>query len=252
MVRYALIVLATTTMISNVAFAADLRGPLQDEPVAPPLVQSYGFDWSGPYVGLNVGYSSGKEDFGYAVPSDSLGGTDSQHSRGVVGGAQIGYDYAVGHGFVIGAEADFDGTSISNGAPLDQPLLATRISNSINYFGTVQGRLGYAFDRVMLYGTGGFAYADVETSVSAPQFNIADHSTHMHMGYVFGGGVEYALSNNLALRIEYLRLQYNSQSAPGILYQLSERPSENIVRAGLDYRFDLFGQTAPRPIIVRY
>ena len=123
----------------------------------------------------------------------------------------------------------------------------------------MRGRLGYAFDRVLAYGTGGFAYANVNTSVNiGPPANISTNSSQFRTGYVFGGGLEVAVTNNVLLRAEYLRAELNEKSvSSGPLpsnsysYNINERTDVNIVRAGLDYKFGAPVVAAP-PVIARY
>ena len=255
------IIAAATTALSTGVFAADLRGAYSETP--PPFgglpfaPTPAGLDWSGPYVGLNVGYGGGGEQYDYDVPNLGVGGYDTQRNNGIVGGGQIGYNYAIYNCFIAGIEADFDGTSIAGSAVLDQPALYARLSSRMDYFGTVRGRLGYAFDRVMLYATGGFAYANTTTDVAAPNNGIYNEASHFHIGYAFGGGFEYAVTNNIMLRAEYLRLAYDVKlgagNDPNQPYHLQERPTENIVRAGVNYKLDLFAPVYPvRPVVARY
>ena len=255
------IIAAATAVLSSSAIAADLRGgysetphPYGGLPFAPAPAS---FDWTGLYAGVNVGYGGGGEQYDYDVVNLGIGGYDTQRNNGIVGGGQIGYNYAIYNSFIAGVEADFDGTSIAGSAVLDQPAIYARLSSRMDYFGTVRGRLGYAFDRVMLYATGGFAYANMTTNVYAPNNGINDQVSHFHVGYAVGGGFEYAVTNNITLRAEYLRLAYDVKlgggNDPWQMYHLQERPTENIVRAGVNYKLDFFAPVAPlRPVIARY
>ena len=101
---------------------------------------------------------------------------------------------------MVGIEADFDGSTISGGAYayVDQSSIVSGGSR-INFVGTVRGRLGYAFGPAMIYGTGGFAYAGTTSSVTADNYGSLS-STRNHMGYAFGGGVEYPVAENITLR----------------------------------------------------
>ncbi len=315
MMKHVLIAAATTVVLAGGflaggAAAADLRGPLQDTPPSYGVLPAYGpHNWTGGYVGANVGFGGGEDHYHTSVNdneyannygndgpygSDNYGTNnyqpatfnartgDAQRSNGVIGGVQVGYNYELGnfggfggglgggllggfgHNVVVGVEADFDGTGIASGGPLSSfaqgfPLGTSQyvgVNSQIDYLGTVRGRLGYAFDRVMVYGTGGFAYANVRSSVNAPGQTIAASNSQFHTGYVFGGGVEVAVSNNVALRAEYLRAELDSRNIAGgsngyVNYNVSERPEVNIVRAGLDYKFGVPVAAAP-PVIARY
>ena len=261
MYKRLLIIAAATTALSSAAFAADLRGAYSETPApfgalpfAPPPP---GLDWSGPYVGLNVGYGGGSEGYTYDIVNLGVGGYDSHRDSGIVGGAQIGYNYALGNGVVFGVEADFSGSGIGGSAVLDSSAVYARLGSHMDYFGTARARLGYAFGRAMLYGTGGFAYAGASTDTKAPDNGIHDHRSYLQLGYAFGGGMEFAVTDTIMLRAEYLRLAFNGHATSGSdawqMYHLTEQPTENIVRAGVDYKFDLFGPIAPvRPVVARY
>ena len=138
--------------------------------------------------------------------------------------------------------------------------------------GTVRGRIGYAFDAILLYGTGGFAYGGASNSTSflnpAGIQTYHGNSSSTRAGYAVGGGVEYAVSSqplvqlshggSVTLRLEYLRYELGRSSFvvsnnlgldPG--YTQSVRNSGNLVRAGLNYKFDGFSAPAA-PVVARY
>lgn len=307
---------------SGGAFAADLRGPIIEAP--PPLPAPVAaFGWTGGYAGVNVGLGAGHSDYSYNVntyggnnnwypPSPPPGGdcgcdyggggyggggngggsaytgsgSGAQKFRqsGVIGGVQIGYNYALGGfggGFggggyggrgglfggitpVLGVEADFDGSGIGSGGSLGDFAAGfpygygnnVTVGSDIKYFGTVRGRLGVAFDRLLVYGTGGFAYADTDAYVNAPAYGIYASRNNFHTGIAYGGGFEFALTNNLLLRAEYLHLDLNRKAIlngdNGVAtYDVYEKPSIDLVRAGLSYKFDFARAVAP-PVIARY
>ena len=146
------------------AQAADL--PSKKAPPLPPPPPL--FSWTGVYVGANLGGSFG----------DRTG-------SGVSGGGEIGYNYQLSPLFVLGAEADIQGSSLN---------LPNR---SLDYFGTVRGRVGVTplDPRLLVYGTGGFAYAQIRYS-SSP--SLTDNRT----GYAAGGGVEWAFLPNWSAKAE--------------------------------------------------
>lgn len=245
-----------------------------------------GYDTPGYYTdGYYVPPSDGYNTDGYYTPGTSTsgsssGGSQSLHSAGVLGGAQAGYNYAFGGfgrfggfgGFgigaipVIGVEADIDGSSIKSSTALDAfaqgfpdgSAAYVGVGSNINYFGTVRGRLGIAFDRLLVYGTGGFAYADTDSYVTSPYYGVSARKNNFHTGIAYGGGVEFALTNNLLLRAEYLHYDFNKKSitqgqdACGCnSYEIYEKPHLDVVRAGLSYKFDFARAVAP-PVIARY
>ena len=302
MMKRVLIAAAAATVGLSGAMAADLRGPLQDTPPSYGALPYGGaYNWTGAYVGANVGFGGGIDHYNtnisganttYAMnpnnPYDpayypqtsafNANASDGQRSNGVIGGVQVGYNYELGgcgclgayggyaSNVVVGVEADFDGTGISSGSALSSFASGfpfgyaqnVNVNSQLNYLGTVRGRVGYAFDHVLVYGTGGFAYGSVTSSVSAPANYIATTSSQFHTGYVFGGGVEVAVTNNVLLRAEYLRAELNEKTISsgaipytGYNYNVTERPDVNIVRAGIDYKFGALPVAAP-PVIARY
>ena len=107
-----------------------------------------------------------------------------------------------------------------------------------------------------MYGTGGFAYADTDAYVNAASFGVTGSKNNFHTGVAYGGGFEFALTNNLLLRAEYLHLDLNKKSIVQgdtgyATYDLYEKPSIDLVRAGLSYKFD-FARAVPAPVIARY
>jgi len=263
------------------AFAADL--PSRKEApvyVPPPPVVS----WTGFYVGLNLGggwdanggtsgYSAyydpryaigGPAPVGFAGVGPNLfflpNGNTLGSAGGVVGGAQIGYNFQFNQ-FVLGAEADFQGTSISGGggnAPLT--LFQTFYGNPANnyltpvgaltganvnlaWFGTVRGRAGWLFTPTLLaYGTAGFAYGQVDA------WGLSNTRT----GWTAGGGLEWMFAPHWTAKLEYLYVDLDSGGATGgngWSYGYHFHPQINVVRAGVNY---LFNFAPPAPVIAKY
>jgi outer membrane immunogenic protein len=193
------------------AVAADLPSRRAPAPIiaAAPL-----FTWTGFYVGVNAGYGWSNDDF------DAVDLADEDDDGGFVGGAQVGYNYQIGS-FVVGLEGDIqyadfgaDGTFDFDGdGVFDDDF------DSSDWFGTVRARAGVAFDRALIYATGGFAFADDAT------------------GWTVGGGVEYAFTNNLSAKIEglYVNLD-NDDDFPGF----DGETDFGVVRAGLNFRFGTY------------
>lgn len=243
---------------SSAGLAADL--PARQAPptiVAPPIVPI--FVWAGPYAGVNVGYIGGYDRYDYTVAPEGnpvIVGSSNRHGDGVIGGAQIGYNFAIGN-VVFGPEADFDGSSLrSSGTAEGLVFTGTNVtlSSRLNYLGTVRGRLGYSFDRLLIYGTGGFAYANVTQSTTAPELEVATRTTNTHTGYAVGGGLEFAVSRNLILRAEYLRVDLGRRTViqtddENLAYRFTQRPVYNIGRVGLSY---LFAAPIAAPVVARY
>jgi outer membrane immunogenic protein len=206
------ILLATVMAgVASSAFAADL--PSHKAPPAPaPYYAPQAFSWTGFYVGANGGWaaSTGGGDFG-------------KPSGGLVGGT-VGYNYQIGH-FVGGLESDLDW------ADLNKTGVNTlgAYSNRVDSLFTARARAGVAFDRLLIYGTAG--YAGAEDHVSVPGIMS---STDWRSGGAFGGGVEYAFTNNISAKAEYIYAPFASKSFVG---PTKSDLDVSMVRAGLNYKF---------------
>ncbi len=258
------------------AHAADI--PIEyTPPVALPVV----YDWTGVYIGVNAGYGwgdfgfgSGSADFpiGFEFGGEAFEGrfglpNFSADANGWLGGLQIGGNWQVNQ-IVLGLEADFQwtgmdtGTTIWTGDVADFPNLDApdfdefdvSTSAELEWFGTVRGRIGYAMDRWLIYGTGGLAYGRGETTISIAGIDgndtlgtVSASDNQGHIGWTLGAGVEAAITDNLTFKAEYLYVDLGSET-----YQFNFRGGASatqdvdfdahIVRAGLNWRFNnLFG-----------
>lgn len=220
-------VAALGILAAGAASAADL--PSRKGPVAAPYYPPV-FTWTGFYVGVNAGYAWGQIDStGLGVLNNGFDDPD-----GFTGGGQIGYNYQIGQ-WVIGAEADFQGADLK--ATAFDVASGFRASNEINWYGTVRARVGYAFDRFLPYVTGGFAYGQVKNKLSGPLFTLSDDNTQY--GWTLGAGLEYAFTNNLTAKIEYLYVDLDKESltVPGGTFTSNVETKFSVVRAGLNYKF---------------
>ena len=115
-----------------------------------------------------------------------------------------------------------------------EPNVFTTVSAKIDAFGTVRVRGGFAADRLLVYGTGGFAWARNTYEISI--FNASSSASQVHMGWTAGGGAEYAFSPNWSVKAEYLYFDLASRD-----YFPAQLPSGALhfstVKAGLNYRF---------------
>ncbi|GJE29476.1 outer membrane protein [Methylobacterium organophilum] len=226
------------------AQAADL--PRRAAPPLPPVPPA--FTWTGFYAGVNAGYGFRSAPSSF---TDATYGTVTQSKTdrgGFLGGGQIGYNYQFtpGAGFVVGVETDIQGTAF---AKADAAYLGTTpyytIGSTLDYFGTVRGRVGYAFDRVLIYGTGGFAYGGGSKSSYAASYT-GTLPSDFRTGYAFGGGFEYAFTEKLSAKIEALYVNLKQSSTSTTVYDSSvpayyglakTDPGFAVVRAGVNYRF---------------
>ncbi len=239
-----------------------------------PIVMAW--SWAGPYLGLNIGYSAGKSKTD-AVFSDAAGSPlfatgATENLNGLIGGAQAGYNWQAGN-WVAGVEADIQmsgqgaaPTYVCPGAAcnpsivdFDAPVTASFIQgHKLDSFGTVRGRVGTTITPdVIAYATGGLAVGSIRTTVnlsgvgfdadgnpgvvSAPFSVLA-----IKPGWTVGAGFEGRLFGNVTGKIEYLYMDFgtvstavtNGLNATPITLATSSRITDNIVRAGVNYKFD--------------
>src|SRR5512138_2655770 len=160
-----LLTLLTATLLASSALAADVGLPVK--PYAVPAAVAVPA-WQGFYIGLNAGYGwqNSNNTASYDVFSQSLGTSPS----GFIGGGHAGYNFQWGS-LVAGVETDLMWSGIKGSAELtgkvDTVPFAVRVSNNLDYLGTVRGRLGYALGSLLLYGTGGLAYGRVSNDYVA-------------------------------------------------------------------------------------
>jgi outer membrane immunogenic protein len=277
------LVLTATALLSlsvvGTANAADMGMPTKAPIMAPPPA----FNWTGFYIGGNVGggwgnlstSSTDTDAFGVATFSGS------EALSGLLGGGQIGFNYEFPNQWVIGVEADGDWANITGAlsgcstvVSVTSPLLAGSIgkpsacvtSNStLQDFGTVRGRLGYAWNNVLLYGTGGWAWGNsssTNTVTCASTFVTTCPTVFPFMGgvntfsntlsgWTAGAGVEWGFLPNWTVRVEYLHLEFdniatnytgaitflNTPTLP-FTHVGSSNLGVDMVRVGLNYLFN--------------
>lgn len=211
-----LIAAALLAGVSTAAFAADLPSRRAPEPApvayAPPV-----FSWTGPYIGLQAGYAWDKTNVYWG----------DYNRSGIVGGAHIGYNFQPMGPLVLGVEGDIEGSSISNSG-----LRAS-----------VRGRAGVAFDRALIYATGGVAWAQTKFDYWVPPF-VATYS-NFRTGWTVGGGIEYAIAPQWSVRAEYRYSDFGKTFVP--FTQVHH--TEHAIRLGVSYHFNWGG---PGAVVAKY
>jgi outer membrane immunogenic protein len=204
---------------AGAASAADL--PVRSAPPAPIVAAVPVFTWTGFYVGVNAGYGWNDSGDGDLVFEGETIVGDSDNDGGFIGGGQIGYNYQIGS-FVVGLEGDIQYADFG-GVNYDFGPLGIYENDNDDWFGTVRARAGVAFDRALIYATGGFAFTDNRN------------------GWTVGGGLEYAFTNNLSAKIEglYVNLEEEDFTFAGTTFNTGETDF-GVVRAGLNFRFGTY------------
>jgi outer membrane immunogenic protein len=204
-----------TIGLATAASAADLPRAVHK---APAYVPPAAYNWTGLYLGLNGGYGWADSGFGDA--------------DGFVGGGQIGYNWqAIGSPWVFGLEADIQGTDMD----ASQTAAGITATGKVNGFGTIRGRIGYAWDRAMLYGTGGVAFTRTELSVTNGVTTLSDKD--WSTGWTLGAGLEYAFWNRWSAKLEYLYVDAGDTTLTLAGIPVTGDYNFSVVRAGLNYRF---------------
>ncbi|HEY7992169.1 MAG TPA: outer membrane protein, partial [Stellaceae bacterium] len=189
--------------------------------------------WNGFEVGVQGGYVWGTSKGDVVGP-----GTNVPYSfspQGGIGGAHVGYNWQWDH-IVLGLEGDAEGGSVTGrGVNL---LAGGAAHDNMNFDASVRGKFGYAFDRILVYGTGGVAFGNVKTTYEFPIGAPITSSNGIRTGWTAGGGLAYALTPNWELGAEY---RYTDLGHKGAAccggFTDSNEFNYSAVRAVLTYRF---------------
>jgi high affinity Mn2+ porin len=254
------------TLVSGVGLAALLRltepGGAADLPVAMPVKSppvSVAYDWTGFYLGAHLGYAGGSSDWTASpttATTPSISGSidlfqafDPFNEAGsFFGGFQAGYNYMLPNRFVIGAEVDasapawpnLDGISIGGTSTFFSPSIgAASYSDTLLYFGTIRGRIGYAFGDWLPYVTGGFAWTYDQLTLTQLASGTTLSAFLWRFGWVAGAGVEFPVTSHWTARVEYLFSDYGGTSTtfPAAGQRFDSNFSLQEFRAGLNYQF---------------
>jgi outer membrane immunogenic protein len=233
-VGYRVIAFSSLCLVATAVGAADLK--VKRPPPEPGFfVPAPAYSWTGYYIGGYVGGAHGLWTVDFFRNNNH--GHAEEGFDGVAAGIYGGYNYQLVNNFVLGVEADVGFTSAkqSNNIFDNDTSLA-----KINAIGSVRGRLGYAFDRLLFYGTAGVAFANITNEIQKGR-NAGEEvvwDDQFRIGFAVGGGAEYAFTNNLIGRVEYL---YNNFGTVTLLNQDQNRAEFrnelHLLRAGLSYKF---------------
>jgi outer membrane immunogenic protein len=211
--------------VASSALAADLPTH-KAAPSPPPAYGQPPFSWTGFYIGVNGGWGWSNTD------NNSFG-----HVNGGLVGGTVGYNYQLGQ-FVIGYEGDVDWSDIhGNNFAYTLPGGFGNDKLSSNWMVTERARLGYSVDRALFFVTGGYAGIDMKSSFT-DSFGNGFSQNNWHNGGIVGAGVEYAFTNNISLKGEYLYAPMQSKTYfQGTPDQTSTGLGISMFRAGLNYKF---------------
>ena len=224
-----LLTAALLASVATSAFAADLptrKGP----PPAPVVYAPPPFTWTGFYVGVNGGYGWGNFDKNQFVGGGSVFGNPD---GGFVGGT-VGYNYQIGQ-FVVGAEGTLDWADISKSNSFAD---GSTSSAKVDSIGNVLARAGFAVDRVLFFAAGGYAGGNVRGGFSDTITGLSYSNSGWQSGYSIGGGVEYAVTNNITVKAEYLFTQLGDRTYfAGTPDVTKAGLNLNTIKTGINYKF---------------
>lgn len=222
----AAVLAAATTLASATlpAMAADLGGRPARPPsdFAPPYQPLQIERWTGFYLGGTLGYGWGE--------GRATGGVGSIpfEQDGFTGTLLAGYNWQLGSA-VLGLESDVGTGNMT--ARASTP--AGTLKNDLNWFGSFRGRAGFlATPAILLYGTAGLAWADMDVG-----FESASRNREVFWGYQIGAGAEWMMSNNVALRLEYIYTDLERASVTHSGLTSTYDPDFHTVRAGVSFKF---------------
>jgi len=216
------------------ALAADL--PITSYP--PPLPVAV-YNWTGIYIGINGGFGTGNSNWSVGP----IGTTGSFPTSGFLIGGTAGFNYQIGE-YVFGIEGDSDWTNLHGNSGSTCGAISAVVIPPVScqaqsqWLATVRGRVGYAFDRILLYGTGGAAFGNIQTGLNPP----STFDSSVEAGWTVGAGLELAFAQNWSAKVEYLFVDLpngscttvgNCGGAAGSIVSFNE----NIFRAGVNFKF---------------
>lgn len=257
---------ASAIAIAGSAYAAE---PLPPPPPPPVPI----FTWTGVYIGIQIGGVWARDSASlvnpgsgpnvqnvngvlipFAIPAVNFPFT--ANASGVIGGGHIGYDLQINQ-WVLGVEGSVDGTSMSTAQHVNAipRLFEADLRTRSDVQGSIRGRLGIAFDRLLLYGTGGVAFAGITDFYDTTRFGRGTANfSRTRTGWTAGGGIAYAITNNWSIGAEYRYSDFGHYSdvsniAFFSLSNVNRHFTENQVEGRLSYKFDTY---APVPVVSKY
>jgi outer membrane protein OmpA-like peptidoglycan-associated protein len=211
-------------------------------------------DWSGFYVGVNVGGAFGTSKLDFRPQGTSTG---DFNTRGPFGGGTLGFNWELNNGWLLGLEGDIDGAGI--GGPKSCPGAAFNCRASNTWDGTARGRLGWApgAGNLLWFATGGAAFGDIRGSIAnvtpVAGFGGTANSSTTNVGWTAGAGAEYMISPQWSAKLEYrhtdlgsFNMSAGTTSAPGTTVKVSL--DDDAVLAGLNFHFGAPPPPPPAPM----
>ena len=216
-------------------------------------------NWTGFYLGGNVGGSGAGRDRSSLAAVGVATDTFNLARDGIIGGVQAGYNWQAGN-IVFGLEADIQASNLRD---KDTCVLSCTAFAGAAYdarlpwFGTARGRLGYSVGTTLFYATGGYAYGNVKTDITTNVLGALTTTSlkNSKSGYAVGAGIETPFTllglfgPNWTSKSEYLYVDLGSQTdtfiASGVTFTNSTKVQQHVFRTGINYHFN-------SPVVAKY
>jgi outer membrane immunogenic protein len=234
--------LAAAMSAAAPALAADLSAPpplpYKAGPFARPL-----YDWTGFYIGVHggAGWSGTRASDPTGANFAPLGTSLDISGKGALVGGQLGYNIQNGS-WVFGVEGDFSYTDIRGNTTSTLVVPNVGLTTRLNWLGTVTGRLGYAWDRTLLYAKAGTAFGNLTYDITPPVAVFEGKDSRV--GWTIGAGAEFAVWDNLSIKAEYNYLDLGTRtvtatSPAGGPFPADAKVTEHMIKLGANYRFSV-------------
>jgi outer membrane immunogenic protein len=216
-------------------------------PAMSPIMSVPVFTWAGFYVGVQGGYAFGQDNLKVFSTATGLtyGRIDGGDMDGLVGGVHAGYNVQFGS-LVVGVEGDIEASDLESKRSetyVAGGIFTDTYKASLDYQASLRARIGFAFDRALVYATAGVTYGDFggtfssTSTIAGLAITNTIKTNQDAWGYALGAGVEYALTNNLTTRVEYRYSSFDLGRADNNVFGVSSEPDFHTIRAGVSYKF---------------
>ncbi|RCS21345.1 porin family protein [Phyllobacterium salinisoli] len=199
------------------------------------------FTWSGAYIGAQAGYGWGNTRF----ESDEYELNGKVKTKGFLGGVFAGYNWEAGNGFLLGAEADVNYANLKksfHGSDIDEDgvTIFGAGETKLRWEGAVRARVGYVVDRFLPYIAGGVAFGGVKHSLALMDTDgnaVSESWKKTQVGWTAGGGVDYAATDNIFLRLEYRYTDLGKKDYQFLGEEFKPDFKSHEIRLGVAYKF---------------
>jgi outer membrane immunogenic protein len=201
------------------------------------------------YIGITGGYAFGDAEVNgmlrrdHAAPSELVSEEGKSDLDGGMIGGLVGFDYSMGNGIVIGAVGDLSWLNASGNADVEPEIINSMgsdysVDTSLNWLGTVRGRVGFELGNALIYGTGGVAFGGVESDLQVDGSGTIGSDSSTQVGWTAGAGISFMATESVMLGLEYLYVDLGDDSYDfGDAGQADVDVNMSIIRGTIGYKF---------------